>query len=249
MAQVFGPSPFGQSDFLIVFEQLCILIPAVTILCSVPLYRAKAKETTFRAQITLSLKLKLAIVSVLAAIQLELIRQSWQHLSQLKLMRIAALAACLSPLGMACIIYVEDRCTVKTAPFITVFMTFTTIIDLFVSRTYFSYDQPNYAMVVLKLALFCLEQVPKQPRQLPNVDEPTSDPGNVSQLWNIALFKWAMHFLGFQKNIANENITFIDEELDAEKLSQRFTLHWKEGTMSFLQGFLCSLSPPRNCPI
>lgn len=238
MEIVYGPRPYGPSDFLVALEQLYNLVPAAMVALTMPLYLWKALTAKPCVRPGPLLWMKLGITVTIAGVQMAILRQWWwSPASSSLLTKTSALAAFISPISLGIITGIGHMYSTRSWPFLGVFLAVTVIVDAFAVHTYFNplsidhAEKPHHMIIGLKVALLLLEQVKKQPLQIG--DSASADTlGNEERgFTSIPLLKWAKAVLlfGFRSQVVKESLSDVDEELEVAKLHQKFAANWQQG--------------------
>lgn len=229
------------SGFLATFEQLSHFVPAALVIATAPGYIYHAVCDTRCARANALLWLKLAIAAAWSAVQINVVFLWWESSPQASIvMRWGAVASYMSMPSVALIIVTGHLFSLRSAPFLSVFLAITLILDIGAFPTYFSpasldpSTSPRTAILLLKVVLLGLEQVPKASlflEQAPNAKFTTKE--IVTGLWKTPLGKWAQSvlILGFRTTIKEEDLPEMDSELHADRLYDLFVPQWKKGNV------------------
>lgn len=234
MAKPFGPAPFGPSDFVIAFGQLCSLVPAAVIILNMPFYCFRAFRPARYTSLSLVLALKILMVGVLGATQINIVRGWWATSPPAgRLTQAAALASYASMPCMGLMVYFNHLHFVPSSPFLTAFMVITSLVDLGPFPTYFCPENSmeNYrTFATLKLLVLLVEQLPKGPIIYQENEPLESQQQRSNGIMDTPLAKWLKSdvFFGFRLNIKKENPVDFTHEFDPAALHSRFSAQWNK---------------------
>ncbi len=248
-----GPEPLRPSDFLVIFEELCSLIPALIVIFYAPVYIGKAFNNRRYIQISRLFWLKLAVVGILSAVQINIVFCWWHAVpAGTRLARATAHASYVGMPSLVLISCIEHLYSLRQSSFLTLFLLTTLLADVAAFPTYFyppglgDIKSPHWTFVALKLSLFVLEQFPKrrfvEHGSSANGMDNVSDESGFCQapLWKLAKSNL---FVGFSSKIGNGFFPDLEDEAGAEILYKAFLPQWETGWLDHphLRRF-CSLT-------
>lgn len=237
MDGMFGPAMPGKFDFTLLFELVMLgMVPAGIVILVTPFYLRSLATAANQVRPGVLLWAKLAAGVALVSIQLASI-VLW-HRADLFRSNVALAASIMSFIGSLCvvvIIYITHTFSLHSSSFMSIFLSLTMLFDITMARSYFlreSLDALGALQVVvasLKLFLALLEEVPK----LHLFRSPLVRPGagEAVGFWCRSLLLWLNPILrlGFRKTFTIEELPYIGERYDSEKLFDQFVPYWKRG--------------------
>ncbi|KAJ6785943.1 hypothetical protein PWT90_03893 [Aphanocladium album] len=231
MAAIFGPRPYGPSEFLLGLEQMYCFFPAVVLNCMLAnsLPELCGKPLCVRRNALLWTKLGVAVA--LAGVQTSIVvRWCQSGVSSNTLDIVGAVLSCTSALSLVALVYVRHLYVPQTKPFLSMFLVYTLLFDVVLYESYFNppcadgVRRPSRALVVLKLGLLYLEQVSKRRfvinSHLISGLGPDSDIPLVRFLRNIFVHD-------FETELTLENTRKIKAALEQKQINELFARRWK----------------------
>lgn len=243
MDESYNSAAFGPSPFLLSFEQLCIIVPAVVLISQVPFSINNALYNCPRVQSSRIIWLKLAIVGALNAVQLSIVFR-WLETSppERTLARAAATTSYVGMLSLGLLTVLDNWYSAHPEAFLSVFLATTLLLDVSLFPSYFHPKEfgatnPHLTFLLLKCSLLILEQVPKRfVADEENSSELNNESGHVLQnmslvLQNMPLWKWTKLYLafGFRSQVDIGHPSASDKEARPDALYREFLSQWEQG--------------------
>ncbi|KAJ6785357.1 hypothetical protein PWT90_03232 [Aphanocladium album] len=231
-----GPQLEGEFDFTLLFEQLMLtIVPGGIIILIIPRYLKSAIQSARRVRSGRLLWGKLATGLALLAVQSANLAL-WQNDSvfRSKIALAASSMSLLASISILGILYITHTYSLQPSSFLSVFLSFTMLSDIVIARSYFrrtglgANGALQIAMIVLKLVLVVLEEVPKRSLFYDEQHRSSLSREGAAGFWNRATFFWvnSLMMLGFREDLTVEDLPSIGEEFDSVRLFDKFSPNW-----------------------
>lgn len=214
------------------------LVPGGIVALAIPFYLKTAWREKRRVRSGLLLWLKLIVGLALLGIHTTSLVM-WQKASLFRsdVSLAAAVMSLVASLGIMVILYIAHTYSLQPSAFLSVFLTITALFDITMTRSYFrrtgldTIGALQASVVVLKLMLVVLEEIPK--RTLFRTEQLRSSVATetVIGFWNRAIFGWlnSLILFGYRRDLDIDDLPSIEDEFDSLKLYDRFVPHWNQG--------------------
>ncbi|OAA34170.1 ABC transporter, transmembrane domain, type 1 [Beauveria brongniartii RCEF 3172] len=235
---LFGPQLPGHFDFTLFFEHVMLwLVPASIVILATPLYLNKAVRAQRQVQPGILLWGKLACALALVAIQASNIAL-W-HKTEYFRSEVTVTASAMSLVASICtfaIVAITHTYSLQPSAFLSVFFSITMLFDIAMTRSYFLRGSLSaiavlqVCVVVLKLVLIILEEVPKRGLYRSQHMRSAVSAETASGFWNRSLFLWLnpLLYFGWFHTLTADNLPNIADELRSEKLFDQFVPYWAQ---------------------
>ncbi|KAM3536951.1 hypothetical protein ARSEF1564_010126 [Beauveria bassiana] len=235
---LFGPQLPGHFDFTLCFEHVMLwLVPAGIVILATPLYFNKAVRAQRQVQPGILLWVKLACVLALVAIQASNIAL-W-HKTEYFHSEVTVAASAMSLAASICtfgIVAITHTYALQPSAFLSVFFSITMLFDIAMTRSYFlrgslsAIAVSQVCVVILKLMLIVLEEVPKRGLYRSQYMRSAVSAETASGFWNRSLFLWLnpLLYFGWFHTLTADNLPNIADELLSEKLFDQFVPYWAQ---------------------
>lgn len=240
----FGPQLAGYFDFTLLFGQTIFEIaPDALLILATPFYATMlVGRLTQQVQGGPLLWIKVAIGTLLIAVYIAK-AVLWQTISGLQSpSSVAESVVCL--VGSTCtlvILYGSHLYNRRLSSFVSLFFTLTMLLDISLARSYFlRYDMDfkslhkigaiQIIVVLLKLCLVILEEVPKTPLSSDDKDLSATKSDFEIGFWSRVVFSWVNKLLlyGFNHELDVDHLPRLDEEFDSRRMFDKFFAHWSQ---------------------
>lgn len=236
---MFGPQLAGHFDFTLLFEQIMLtIVPGGVIALAIPYYLRNVVRSTRQVGSGLLLWLKLAVGLTLIATQTtNVILWHNADLFQTGMALSATIMSLLSSVCILIILYIAHAYSLQPSAFLSVFLSITMLFDATVARSYFlregfrAIGALQVSVVVLKLVMVLLEEVPKRAMFLSERQRRDTAQETASGFWNRYLFLWlnSLMLRGFCGDLTLDDLPHIDEQFDSSRVFEQFLPAWTQG--------------------
>ncbi|KAM3518260.1 hypothetical protein NHJ13051_008319 [Beauveria bassiana] len=230
---LFGPQLPGHFDFILFVEHVMLwLVPAGIVILATPLYFNKAVRAQRQVQPGILLWVKLACALALVVIQAGNI-VLW-HKTDYFHSEVTVAASAMSLVASICtfaIVAIAHTYSLQPSAFLSVFFSMTMLFDITMTR-----GTPNTlaalqsCVVVLKLVLIILAEVPKRGLYRSQLMRSAVSAETASSFWKRSLFLWLnpISYHGWFHTLTADNLPNIADELRSEKLFDQFVPCWAQ---------------------
>lgn len=251
---LFGPQLPGRFDFTVLFEHAMLgLIPTALVVLVTPFYLKDLLHT--QRQVRPGSLLWSKMMCGLALVVIQATNIALWHKTDYFRSRVTVATSIMSLIASLCtmaIIIITHIYSLQPSSFLSLLFSLTMIFDITMARSYFLRDTLSTiaalqaCVVVLKLVLVVLEEVPKRSLYLSEKLQSTISLETASGFWNRSLFVWLNPLLvfGWHNHFTIESLPNIGEEFESERLFDRFSHHWVKGTVLYL-----SCPTEQDCPL
>lgn len=236
---LFGPQLPGHFDFTILFEHAMMwLVPTGLAILVTPFYLKSAMRAERKVRPGKLLWIQMACGLALVGLQATNIAL-WHNTDYFR--SSVTVAACsmslVASICTMCIIAITHMYSLQSSAFLSIFFTLTGLFDIAMARSYFLRDtlgaiaSLQTCVVILKLVLIILQEVPKRSLYLSETLQSSVSAESASGFWNRSMFLWLNPLLifGWRKRFKLDDLPNIGEEFASEKLFDRFSPHWAQG--------------------
>lgn len=236
--RAFGPQLEGQFDFTLLFEQVMMtIVPGGVIALSLPYYLRTAIKAEQKVRSGFLLWAKLVVGVALLAIHTAALGV-WYKASLFQT-ETGFAAAGMSLVASVCtlfILYISHTYSLQPSAFLSIFLTLTALFDITITRSYFRregltvFGALQAAVVILKLILVALEEVPKRNLFTQESVRSSASVETVSGFWNRVFFAWLNPLLlsGSRGELHMEDLPAVEQDFDCAKLYDRFLPLWNK---------------------
>ncbi|KAM3468119.1 hypothetical protein MY5147_008259 [Beauveria neobassiana] len=244
---LFGPQLPGHFDFILFVEHVMLwLVPAGIVILATPLYFNKAVRAQRQVQPGILLWVKLACALALVVIQASNI-VLW-HKTDYFHSEVTVAASAMSLVASICtfaIVAIAHTYSLQPSAFLSVFFSITMLFDITMTR-----GTPNtlaalqFCVVVLKLVLIILAEVPKRGLYRSQLMRSAVSAETASGFWKRSLFLWLnpLSYHGWFHDLTADNLPNIADELRSEKLFDQFVPYWAQVSKNSKRALTIALS-------
>lgn len=245
---LFGPQLPGHFDFTVFFEHaMLMLVPTGVVVLVTPFYLKQVARAQRQVLPGLLLWAKLALGLALVAMQATNIAL-WHNTDYFH-SGVTVAASVMSLVASICtmaIIFITHAYCLQPSAFLSIFFSLTMLFDIAMARSYFLRDTLGaiaglqVCVVILKLLLVILEEVPKRSLYRSEHLRFTASAETVSGFWSRSLFVWLNPLLvfGWRNAFTLDNLPSIGDEFASERLFDEFLPHWTEGRNRIRSGLI-----------
>lgn len=134
------------------------------------------------------------------------------------------------------ILYMAHTCSLQPSAFLSVFLTITALFDVTIARSHFrrtgldTVGAFQVSLVVLKLMLVVLEEIPKRSLFRDEQLRFSAATETVVGFWNRATFGWlnSLILFGYKRDLDINHLPSIEDEFGFRNLYNRFVPHWNQ---------------------
>ncbi|KAM3492211.1 hypothetical protein MY3957_004498 [Beauveria namnaoensis] len=230
---LFGPQLPGHFDFILFVEHVMLwLVPAGVVILATPLYFNKAVRAQRQVQPGILLWVKLACALALVAIQASNI-VLW-HKKDYFHSEVTVAASAMSLVASICtfaIVAIAHTYSLQPSALLSGFFSITMLFDITMTRgTLNALAALQFCVVVLKLVLIILAEVPKRGLYRSQLRRSAVSAETASGFWKRSLFLWLnpISYHGWFHTLTADNLPNIADELRSEKLFDQFVPYWAQ---------------------
>ncbi|TQV90796.1 multidrug resistance protein MDR [Cordyceps javanica] len=239
---LFGPQLPGHFDFTILFEHSMLwIVPTGVAILMTPFYFNGLLRSERQVRPGFLLWIKVACGVALVGIQACDIAL-WHNTHYFR-SRETVIACSMSLVASICtlaIIIISHLYSLQPSTFLSIFFSITMLFDITMARSYFFRETLGViaalqvCVVVLKLWLILLEEVPKRSLYRSSYLQATISVEAASGFWGRSFFLWINPILifGWRSSFTIDTLPDIGEEFASEKLFDLFSSQWTKVSKS-----------------